>query len=263
MDPFEARLQFIQLLETLTPSTLAIQKTISYALKNHELHEDFHSVILEKLEHLDLNSRLNILHFIESLITVIVSNNDQTEKPYIKNFEKDLLLIYEKLIPTNNLINLTQCVESLKSIEQKYNFDSRDLFEKFNSVDSKSLTNESNNDIQNLISNTENTFEKSWWFLILMKRKSLQNRVDQIQGMSEVDENPNYNFTKDQILSRIESDRERHKKFKESNWIINRVNLRVDREEFDKIWDQYNELNDDDYQDLQELNEIVNESYQI
>lgn len=50
MDPFEARLQFSRMLSGLQPVTQALVKCSSFALRNYEYQDDFHSCILEVLE---------------------------------------------------------------------------------------------------------------------------------------------------------------------------------------------------------------------
>lgn len=269
MDPFEARLQFIQILETLNPSSQAITKAVSFALKNQELHEDFHSCILEVLDRIDLNSRINLLYFLESLVSSIVTNTAKTnenQSPYINNLEKDFPIILKKIVPNQNLINLKSSCDILANIEKYYNVDNTDLKKTFDSV---SLDN-----IETEIDTDENSsgFEGAWKFLITNKQRGLKERLNQLNGETngvdascvvEEDSNTLKPFTKEQILSRIEADRERHKRFKEVNWIVNRPNGKIDYNEFEKIWEKHQQLDDDDYQDLRDLNQIAKESYQV
>jgi len=293
MDPFEARLQFIQYLETLNPSTQAITKTVSFALKNKELHEDFHSCILEVLDKIDLNSRINVLYFIEALVSSITGggvmskdggddgegdgdgegeggddDDDEKEKlPYLNNLEKDFAIILGKIIPDTNLINLKSSVDILINIEKFYNINNLKYKEIFDNISINKLNN--NDEILNSIKNN-GKFSDSWKFLIKNKQNGLKMRIKQFEMESGEILNDNHNnfnklkpFTKDQILNRIESDRERHKRFKEINWIINRSQGKIDKFEFNKIWENHNELNNDDYQDLKELNKIAKNSYQV
>ena len=48
---------------------------------------------------------------------------------------------------------------------------------------------------------------------------------------------------KRQIEQRIEEDRERHKRFRESIWAIGDD----EDEEFEKMWDEASDINEDDY----------------
>lgn len=269
MDPFEARLQFIQILEALNPSSQAISKAVSFALKNEELHEDFHSCILEVLDRIDLNSRVNVLYFLESLVSSIVTNStkaNDNQNPYINNLENDFPIILKKIVPNQNLINLKSSCDILANIEKYYNVDNSDLKKKFDSVSLDNIETEIKSD------ENSNGFEGAWKFLIINKQSGLKQRLKQLNGETNgldastiVEEGSNTlkPFTKEQILSRIEADRERHKRFKEVNWIVNRPNGKIDYNEFERIWEKHQELDDDDYQDLRDLNQIAKESYQI
>jgi len=50
MDPFEVRLRFTQLLQTLNASVTSANKTAQYALRYKDMDEDLHSCIIEQLE---------------------------------------------------------------------------------------------------------------------------------------------------------------------------------------------------------------------
>ncbi|CCH45390.1 CTD kinase subunit gamma [Wickerhamomyces ciferrii] len=262
MDPFEARLQFIQILETLNPSSMAMSKGVSFALKNQELHEDFHSCILEVLDRIDLNSRINVLYFIESLASSVINNPVKSTNgngPYINNLKNDFPIIIKKVVPNQNLINLKSTSDILTNMENLYEDHNEELRNLFQDI---SLTNI---DHEVDIKEDESGFKGAWRFLIINKQNGLKQRLKQLNGevvenKSEVDEKI---FTKDQILMRIEADRERHKRFKEVNWIVNRPSGKVEMKEFEKIWNQYGELAEGDYQDLKELNDIAKDSYQV
>lgn len=281
MDPFEARLQFKQLLTTLNPSYQAIQKVISFALKNHELHVDLHSVMMDRLEQLDLNSRMNVLFFIEGLISSVFwefgNKEEDGPKPYVDNLLIDFYNVLEKVVVKENLVNLSSAAQILQNVGNCYKRNHFKGFEiptepidKYEALTIDNLRKEfsSNEIVKKKIEDSTTVFEKCWFLLILMKRISLINRFNQINNINE-EEDSQINIdalkplSKEQINNRMESDRERHKKFKESNWIVSRPSQNIDEHEFSKIWDQYNELNDVDCRDIDELNQIVKESYQL
>lgn len=264
MDPFEARLQFIQILEQLNPSQVTINKAIQFCLKNEELHEDFHSCILEILDRLDLNSRINILYFLESLVSTILGSTgskDLVNRPYVKNIKKDLNLILRKILPDDNLINLRNCFDILINLEKLYGIRNEEYINKYLNLE----INEENNEIND---DETDDFLKCWDYLILKKSKSLKNRQDQLNTESSYTDS-SIQLTKEQMLSRMETDRERHKRFKETNWIVIRSNNNnsgkngIDLIEFDKIWNKFDVINKDDLRELKELNEIAKESYQL
>jgi CTD kinase subunit gamma len=254
MDPFEARLQFTQTLDTLSSSTQALQKAITLALKNQELHEDFHSVILEILDRLDVNPRINVLYFIEALIkTVVGANRDGFPPPYLANLERDFKLILEKVIG-NDLVNLNCCVDVLREVETSYGKQNIDLSQIYEHLTLENLGPKIDE---------KDGFRAAWSFLISKKRQGIHDRLKLIHEPFAIPDNYNEKLTRDQILQRIENDRERHKRFKETNWVVVRPLGKLEKPEFGKIWDEFEALDDDDYQELKELQQIARESYQV
>lgn len=73
-DPFEVRQRFTTLLSHLSASHTSIQKASVYALKNRDMDEDLHSCIIEQLERTNMNTRANIMFFIESLCEMAVKD---------------------------------------------------------------------------------------------------------------------------------------------------------------------------------------------
>ncbi|BFZ53407.1 hypothetical protein PYCC9005_000430 [Savitreella phatthalungensis] len=68
MDPFEGRLQYLDLLRHLGASQTSQQRTAAFALKHADLDEDLHSCVLEELSGSRSASRqLNILFFLATL----------------------------------------------------------------------------------------------------------------------------------------------------------------------------------------------------
>jgi CTD kinase subunit gamma len=64
-DPFEVRLRFTNLLSHLSASTSSSIRCAQYALKHRDMDEDLHSCILEQLERNNMNNRANIMYFLE------------------------------------------------------------------------------------------------------------------------------------------------------------------------------------------------------
>ncbi|CDO93471.1 unnamed protein product [Kluyveromyces dobzhanskii CBS 2104] len=63
------------------------------------------------------------------------------------------------------------------------------------------------------------------------------------------------------LLHRMENDRERHKKSKEHEWVIDRVTM-TDTVEFDALWNSYAQgMNRNDYQNIKTIQEIAQQSY--
>ncbi|GMM36359.1 hypothetical protein DASC09_036840 [Saccharomycopsis crataegensis] len=312
MDPFEARLQFSRMLSTVQPVTQSLMKCVSFALRNHEYQDDFHSCIIEVLNTVDLNVRLNIMNFIDSLVTQSkksFAKNPSLNKdlPYINKIEKDLPTFASKIVPANKygLYNLKVSAEILKSISLQLGFDEQKIEElqrQFNSdLLSENLKGKIEKNVSENLSKSDHLdteffkptdsevigegIERAWEILIDRKRFSqlssltsyFIDKSEMVLHASEKKDKVNNNeennrekdstqmsleLSREQILARMESDRERHKKAKESLWLVERASSgKVDRAEFERLWDQYAPITDEDIEELSELNEIAIRSY--
>lgn len=257
MDPFEARLQFSQMMETMSSFSQTILKAINFALKNQDLHEDFHSVVLEILDRLDFNARINVLYFLEALIRYISNsaNFKDSRVPYVDNLERDWKLILSKVIG-DDLVNLNSCVDVQREVERVLGKQNRDLSKMFDDLT-----------LENLVVKSEESegFRAAWSFLISKKRQGIRDRLQLIHDpeTAHIGDSLSSKPTKEQILKRIENDRERNKRLKETNWVVARPLGKPDIPEFERIWNQYQALDEDDYLQLKELQQVVRESYQV
>ncbi|KAF3916096.1 hypothetical protein ABW20_dc0107278 [Dactylellina cionopaga] len=84
-DPFEIRLQFTKMLQRLNASVNASKSCAAFALKHKDLDEDLHSCILEQLETSSMNNRVNLLYFIEHLLEMSVSKSVSNYIPMIQS----------------------------------------------------------------------------------------------------------------------------------------------------------------------------------
>ncbi|KAK6501544.1 hypothetical protein TWF481_009381 [Arthrobotrys musiformis] len=84
-DPFEIRLQFTKMLQKLNASVNASKSCAAFALKHKDLDEDLHSCILEQLENSSMNNRVNLLYFIEHLLEMSVSKGINNYIPMIQS----------------------------------------------------------------------------------------------------------------------------------------------------------------------------------
>ncbi|EPS38237.1 hypothetical protein H072_8037 [Dactylellina haptotyla CBS 200.50] len=84
-DPFEIRLQFTKMLQRLNASVNASKSCAAFALKHKDLDEDLHSCILEQLETSSMNNRVNLLYFIEHLLEMSVSKSVNNYIPMIQS----------------------------------------------------------------------------------------------------------------------------------------------------------------------------------
>jgi hypothetical protein len=101
-DPFEVRQRFTTLLSHLSASHTSLQKAAFYALKNRDMDEDLHSCILEQLERTNMNTRANIMFFIECLCELAVKENgnggDGSAMGFVRMLQRDILRVVECVI---------------------------------------------------------------------------------------------------------------------------------------------------------------------
>ncbi|KAF3938278.1 hypothetical protein ABW19_dt0206790 [Dactylella cylindrospora] len=95
-DPFEIRLTFTKMLQRLNASVNASKSCAAFALKHKDLDEDLHSCILEQLEKSSMNNRVNLLYFIEHLLELSVAKNVTNYVPMIQN---DYRIIVDSVSP--------------------------------------------------------------------------------------------------------------------------------------------------------------------
>lgn len=93
-DPFEVRMRFTNLLTHLSASATASIKTAHFALKHRDMDEDLHSCILENLERgNNMNNRANIMYFLEHHADV--NTRDGGHEPYVDMVRRDIVRIVD------------------------------------------------------------------------------------------------------------------------------------------------------------------------
>ncbi|KAI0834823.1 CTD kinase subunit gamma CTK3-domain-containing protein [Hypoxylon sp. FL0890] len=216
-DPFEVRMRFSSQLQHLNASTTSAQKAAQYALKYKDMDEDLHSCILEQLEKTSMNTRANIMYFLEHLLEMASKerNND-----YVRMMQRDILRVVDAVCPEDgsgaaNVKVVRKVLQGLmnKSIllEQTVAEIEACLKERDTSAD-VGFSSPVNGDDASHSRNGNGT--------------ATANRLD-----------------KRQIEQRIEEDRERHKRMRESMWAVP-GNL---EEEAMKLWEETSELGEDDH----------------
>lgn len=103
-DAFEARMQFLQLLRKLNASSQSIQKVVSFALKySTQAGEDLWEVALEECAKGTLNTRINILYFLDSLLDASMAltgaGGGVGEGVYLGLMVRDLGEIVGRVVP--------------------------------------------------------------------------------------------------------------------------------------------------------------------
>ncbi|KAI0782954.1 CTD kinase subunit gamma CTK3-domain-containing protein [Abortiporus biennis] len=255
MDPFEVRMQFITLLKRLNASQQSIQKVVGYALKFFSrCGEDLWDCIIEECQKGSINSRINILYFLDSLCeTSLLARSypgaaGPEGKPnstyYVDFVSKDLAKIVELVVPAGRegLPNLMSTKQILESWRTKRVVDPQKVDEVLSILD---------------------------------------RRKDAMDISSDFPSNSSSTLPRQEVFKRIEEDRERHKRLRERRWVqpVSHTNIQSnvgtqlasfmpltdDKDggeelaldiEFENDWETTSDWNEDDQEDTLEENEL-------
>ncbi|KAF1357268.1 hypothetical protein EJ07DRAFT_129892 [Lizonia empirigonia] len=210
-DPFEVRQRFTTLLSHLSASHTSIQKASVYALKNRDMDEDLHSCIIEQLERTNMNTRANIMFFIESLCEMAVKDagpatGEGSAMGFVRMLQRDILRVVECVVGEEGA-NVRVVRKVLHTLEKLAIL----LPETVSELEAVLKTREPDDPFT--ASPAANTSSKN-------------TRLD-----------------KRQIEHRIEEDRERHKRLRESIWAV----PGDEEQEMDRLWDEASDIGEDDY----------------
>ncbi|KAI9791124.1 MAG: hypothetical protein M1816_004355 [Peltula sp. TS41687] len=230
-DPFEVRMRFTSQLQHLNASVTSSQKAAHYALKYRDMDEDLHSCILEQLERNSMNNRANIMYFIEHLCDMAQREN---HLEYVRMIQRDILRVVDAVAPEDGSgaanVKVIRRAEQewcqvLNGLQQKSILQAQEITEieaclrerdTLPSHAALSPTSAAGNDDPS-------------------RQQSSPRAGGKANGVVRLD--------KRQIEQRIEEDRERHKRLRESIWAVNGD----DTDEFDRLWDETSELGEDDF----------------
>ncbi|WVO24810.1 uncharacterized protein IAS62_006188 [Cryptococcus decagattii] len=180
-DPFETRIQFISLLRKLNASQQSIQKVTSFAINyGSRCGEDLWECVIEQCNKGTLNTRINILYFLDALVEESLALGP-SEAPYGVLLTRDLKTLVDSVVPDTNAgkLNLKSARQILESWRLRRVVDPGVVAE------------------------------------IL---KSLEGRkFDSGPSQKRTHEHA---FSKTDIVRRMEEDRERHKRLRERIWIL-------------------------------------------
>lgn len=95
-DPFDIRMRFTSLIRQLNASVTSSTKAAQYALKHRDHSDDLHSCILEQLEKSNMNSRANIMYFIEHFLDLA---NKEGYHEYMKMMQRDIIRVVDAVAP--------------------------------------------------------------------------------------------------------------------------------------------------------------------
>ncbi|KAI1115057.1 CTD kinase subunit gamma CTK3-domain-containing protein [Nemania sp. NC0429] len=212
-DPFEVRMRFSSQLEHLNASTTSAQKAAQYALKYKDMDEDLHSCILEQLEKTNMNTRANIMYFIEHLLEMA---SKERHNDYVRMMQRDIIRVVDAVCPENgsgaaNVKVVRKVLQGLQGklilLEQTVIEIEGCLKERDTSAHDFSLSSPLNDKEQpGRPSASASATDPD-------VAGGPQQQPSQRNGA-------NIKPTKRQIEQRIEEDRERHKRMRESMWVV-------------------------------------------
>jgi CTD kinase subunit gamma len=210
-DPFEVRQRFTTLLSHLSASHTSLQKAALYALKNREMDEDLHSCILEQLERTNMNIRANIMFFIECLCEYAVKDNnggDASAMGYVRMLQRDILAVVECVVGEEgaNVRVVRKVLGTLQGLSI-------------------------------LMPETVSELDA-----VLKSREVAHPFTATDASPAQAGRSGGQRMDKRQIEQRIEEDRERHKRLRESIWAVPGEGY----EELEKLWEEASDIGEDD-----------------
>ncbi|QPH01281.1 hypothetical protein C2857_005480 [Epichloe festucae Fl1] len=221
-DPFEVRMRFSMQLQHLNASVNSAQKAAQYALKYKDMDEDLHSCILEQVERNNMNTRANIMFFIEHFLDLAKEGHAD----YVRMIQRDIIRVVDAVAPDDGsgATNVKVVRRVLQGLQSKGHLESQAVSQ-IEDVLKERETNDADISPASPPADVEMTDQSS------------------VPAASKTGQKPAaHGLDKRQIEQRIEEDRERHKRQRESIWAI----PRMDNAELNKLWEETSDFGEDD-----------------
>ncbi|KAL2056106.1 hypothetical protein ABVK25_003749 [Lepraria finkii] len=213
-DPFEVRMRFTSQLQHLNASVNSSQKAAHYALKYRDMDEDLHSCILEQLERNSMNNRANIMYFIEHLCDMAQREN---HIEFVRMMQRDILRVVDAVAPSDGsgAANVKVVRRVLAGLQQKSILLPDTVLEIEAGLAERDTGAGAGNALSPISPNPKATLQHS--------ESTSSSKINGV-GFTRLD--------KRQIEQRIDEDRERHKRLRESIWAVG-----IEGEgEFERLW---------------------------
>ncbi|KAH6610701.1 ctd kinase subunit gamma [Trichoderma cornu-damae] len=214
-DPFEVRMRFSSQLQHLNASVTSAQKAAQYALKYKDMDEDLHSCILEQVERNNMNTRANIMYFIEHFLDLAQRDG---HSDYIRMMQRDIIRVVDAVAPDDGsgAANVLIGLQTKGFLEHQVVAQIEDVIKERGTNDDDLGLASPNGDVD--MTDAPASESKS-------RRRPATHGLD-----------------KRQVEQRIEEDRERHKRERERIWAV----PRGDDAEMAKLWEETSDFGDDD-----------------
>ncbi|EGX96856.1 CTD kinase subunit gamma [Cordyceps militaris CM01] len=222
-DPFEVRMRFSSQLQHLNASVASAQKAAQYALKYKEWHEDLHSCILEQVERTNMNTRANIMYFIEHFLD---QASREGQPDYIQMMQRDIIRVVDAVAPDDGsgAANVKVVRKVLQGLQGRGFLDSQVATQIIDVIKERG------------------TKDHDLGLSSPMESVTMAEQTPaQPQGQPAKRIVPT-RLDKRQVEQRIEEDRERHKRERESIWAV----PKGDGAEMDKLWEETSDFGEDD-----------------
>ncbi|KAK4069954.1 uncharacterized protein Triagg1_6749 [Trichoderma aggressivum f. europaeum] len=229
-DPFEVRMRFSSQLQHLNASVASAQKAAQYALKYKDMDEDLHSCILEQVERNNMNTRANIMYFIEHFLDLAQRDG---HSDYIRMMQRDIIRVVDAVAPDDG-----SGAANVKVVRKACAF----LFSATVLIGLQNkgfLEDQAVTQIEDVIKERGTNDDD----LGLESPNSDVDMTDAPASESKSRRRPGtHGLDKRQVEQRIEEDRERHKRERERIWAV----PKGEDAEMNKLWEETSDFGGDD-----------------
>ncbi|EXJ89522.1 hypothetical protein A1O3_02589 [Capronia epimyces CBS 606.96] len=233
-DPFEVRMRFTTLLTHLSASATASIKTAHYALKHRDMDEDLHSCILENLERgNNMNNRANIMYFLEHHADINMKEGGH--EAYVEMVKRDIRRIVDAVAQSGANVKVVRRV--VTSLGEKGVLTPNVL------SGIESGLKEKEEKMGRLLGDEDGKPEGDKHAVDMTADGTADShKVTPRPGPNSGKSNAVSKMDKRAIEQRIEEDRERNKRLRESVWAV----TGDDDQELDKMWEEGSYLGEDE-----------------
>ncbi|KAK9772612.1 putative CID domain-containing protein [Seiridium cardinale] len=230
-DPFEVRMRFSGQLQHLNASVVSAQKAAQYAMKNRDMSEDLHSCIIEQLERNSMNTRANIMYFIEPFLEL--AEKERNGNDYIRRMQRDIIRVVDAVCPEDGsgAANVKVVRKVLRGLMSKGFLLEQTVDEIEECLKDRAAASHADMGFSSPANGVPDS-----------RTNGTGVNGTSTGGDANSSKSKPVKLEKRQIEQRIEEDRERHKKMRENMWVTPRDPDTRHR----KLWDDQSDCGEDD-----------------